>query len=699
MATVVSWNSSSYTVPAAGEENWAGATKVDGLLISLATNGFQKTGGTFTLSADADFGVTAGLKSLYYKSRSSNVATSGIIRFANAETGIGWRNAANSDNLLLTVDSSNRLTYNGVPIASSSGIVPPAAGGTGVANNAASTITISGAYALTLTLSNTTGVTLPTTGTLATLAGSETFTNKTVTSGIFATSARFSYATATTVPYFDANKDLVSSAVTPTELGYLTGVSSAIQTQINTKSPSASPTFTGTVTLPSGSVTASAWSYGSSTFGGSGVVTLSNTTASTSASTGALILSGSGAGLGVSGSGFFGGANLNLARSSSGANAATIHVQNTAAAALSNQATLSLGASSGATAGVTSTIVSEVTNAGNGAEKIFFTTWNGSAKGTRLTINADGTIDATTSLAIGTTPATAGELRLPNNGNGIAFRNAANSANVTLGVDSSNNWRFYAGSVVADTGAFAQSSSTNANILAGRLNLGVSTTWTTTNTQLQVYRSATESATHVGIDIFTERTGDAAYTTGEYAGLMSTMRRTASNPGGTITETNSSGHSNIVCEARINVGAGTNYTDAQTVGWNNIRIKGIVLSSVSTLAITNYCKILIDTDTQATGTNKYGLYIGALSGATNNFAINTEGGTVQFKGGSVVCSGAALSTSATDGFLYIPTCAGTPSGVPTSKTGTVAMVFDTTNNKLYIYDGSWLGGTAPGAFT
>ena len=39
--------------------------------------------------------------------------------------------------------------------------------------------------------------------------------------------------------------------VSNTELQYLYGVTSAIQTQINAKSPSASPTFTGTVTLPS----------------------------------------------------------------------------------------------------------------------------------------------------------------------------------------------------------------------------------------------------------------------------------------------------------------------------------------------------------------------------------------------------------------------------------------------------------------
>jgi hypothetical protein len=54
-------------------------------------------------------------------------------------------------------------------------------GGTGVANNAAMTVTGSGNFAFTRTLTGVTNVTLPTTGTLATLAGSETFTNKTLT--------------------------------------------------------------------------------------------------------------------------------------------------------------------------------------------------------------------------------------------------------------------------------------------------------------------------------------------------------------------------------------------------------------------------------------------------------------------------------------------------------------------------------------
>ena len=43
--------------------------------------------------------------------------------------------------------------------------------------------------------------------------------------------------------------------VSDTEIGYLDGVTSAIQTQMDAKAPLASPTFTGTVTLPSGTVT------------------------------------------------------------------------------------------------------------------------------------------------------------------------------------------------------------------------------------------------------------------------------------------------------------------------------------------------------------------------------------------------------------------------------------------------------------
>ena len=61
-------------------------------------------------------------------------------------------------------------------------VIGTAYGGTGVANGSNNTITFTGNYTLGLTLSGNTSVTLPTSGTLATLAGTETFTNKTLTS-------------------------------------------------------------------------------------------------------------------------------------------------------------------------------------------------------------------------------------------------------------------------------------------------------------------------------------------------------------------------------------------------------------------------------------------------------------------------------------------------------------------------------------
>ena len=80
----------------------------------------------------------------------------------------------------------NTATSGAVAVA---GTLVPANGGTGVSNNAAMTVTGSGNFAYTRTLTGATNVTFPTTGTLATLAGSETFTNKTLTSPTLVTPA------------------------------------------------------------------------------------------------------------------------------------------------------------------------------------------------------------------------------------------------------------------------------------------------------------------------------------------------------------------------------------------------------------------------------------------------------------------------------------------------------------------------------
>ena len=86
---------------------------------AAVTNGMlQKAGGVFQLTAEADFGTSFGLKSLYYKSRTANPASAGQIRFGRPDL-INWRNQANSGDLSLGIDSSDNLVYNGVPIVGS----------------------------------------------------------------------------------------------------------------------------------------------------------------------------------------------------------------------------------------------------------------------------------------------------------------------------------------------------------------------------------------------------------------------------------------------------------------------------------------------------------------------------------------------------------------------------------------------------
>lgn len=84
-----------------------------------------------------------------------------------------------------------------------------------------------------------------------------------------------------------------------------------------------------------------------------------------------------------------------------------------------------------------------------------------------------------------------------------------------------------------------------------------------------------------------------------------------------------------------------------------------------------------------------GLGVGTLNSSPLLLGTNNLGRMLIDANGNVEIGTAALATSATNGFLYIPSCAGTPTGTPTAKTGRVPLVYDTTNNKLYVYNGAW----------
>lgn len=79
------------------------------------------------------------------------------------------------------------------------------------------------------------------------------------------------------------------------------------------------------------------------------------------------------------------------------------------------------------------------------------------------------------------------------------------------------------------------------------------------------------------------------------------------------------------------------------------------------------------------------------SGGTSHVRITAATSTLR---SNLVVGPAAVATAATDGFVYLSSMAGAPSGTPTAYTGTVPIVIDSTNNKLMAYvGGSWKGVT------
>ena len=79
----------------------------------------------------------------------------------------------------------------------------------------------------------------------------------------------------------------------------------------------------------------------------------------------------------------------------------------------------------------------------------------------------------------------------------------------------------------------------------------------------------------------------------------------------------------------------------------------------------------------------------------NTATFEEAGGTdmlaLKLATGSVILGNGSIATNATDDFLYVAACAGTPTGAPTAVTGRIPIVADSTNNKLYIFSGgAWV---------
>jgi hypothetical protein len=146
--------------------------------------------------------------------------------------------------------------------------------------------------------------------------------------------------------------------------------------------------------------------------------------------------------------------------------------------------------------------------------------------------------------------------------------------------------------------------------------------------------------------------------------------------------------------AEINAGGVELYTDDATNGsfysralftWKSANSNRTVLGQGNALSPNTNNTVALGTSTKAWSDAFFAS--GAVLDFDSDITLTHASNLLTGAGGSFAFGGGALATSATNGFLYVPTCAGTPTGVPETVTGYAPIIVNTTNNKLYFYSG------------
>lgn len=267
MSVLLTINGNTYNYPEPGDQDW-GSDATDWSI--AVTNGMlQKAGGLFQLLSEVDFGTSFGIKSLYYVSRTSNPSSTGSLRLANTDF-IGFRNAGNTDDLELGVDTSNNLTFNGIPLQNFLSVTDTATINLTLAadvlsadiiNDSITNAMINSAAAIAyskLNLSN--SIVNADINSSAAIAYSKLNLSNSILNADINSSAAIAYSKLAAlnnniVPVSNGSGVITSSSVTATELGYLSGVTSSIQTQLNAKVNNSSYAAKGDILVATGAGT------------------------------------------------------------------------------------------------------------------------------------------------------------------------------------------------------------------------------------------------------------------------------------------------------------------------------------------------------------------------------------------------------------------------------------------------------------
>lgn len=244
MPTSVTFNGIVYPVPVQNDTRWAAS--LTRYLIALGSYSLAPSGGSFTLTADANFGAAYGLLAAYFETRTTHPASAGLLRLAKTDA-VGWRNNANGGNNLLAVDSSDNLTYNGGIISNSLAALTDGAIWIGNSSNVPTAQTLTGDVTVTdggVTAIGADKIVNSQISNSAAIAYTKlNLSGSVLNSDIYASAAiaysKLAVLTASKVLVSNGSGAVSASAVSSTTLGYLDATSS-IQSQLNALFPTAS---------------------------------------------------------------------------------------------------------------------------------------------------------------------------------------------------------------------------------------------------------------------------------------------------------------------------------------------------------------------------------------------------------------------------------------------------------------------------